>query len=244
MKKKFAIITAAVLSGAMLFSAGVFAARNYTVKVNDKVVNVDVKEINGSTYVPLRAVSQMLGAKVDFDPATSTIKINMPTSTTTQPTTPATSDTGNRKNPAALGTELSFTVKNTLDSYKGKISIEQVIRGEEALMQVQDANMFNDAPDEGYEYMLAKINIAITDNANDDKVVDISQADFTLVSSSGKDYNRKSVVAPEPSIDASLYKGASNNGWAVFQVKKDDANPVITFGRKYDGTGGVWFKTK
>jgi hypothetical protein len=49
-------------------------------------------------------------------------------------------------------------------------------------------------------------------------------------------------VDPDPSIDADLYPGASHEGWMSFQVAVDDSESLMTFGRKYDGTGGLWFK--
>lgn len=74
-----------------------------------------------------------------------------------------------------------------------------------------------------------------------DTTYDVSTGLFKAVSSSGKDYDSITVVEPAPSIEAKLYPGASNEGWVAFQVAQDDAKPLMTLGRKYDGTGGIWF---
>ncbi len=48
--------------------------------VNDKPVNSQTILYNGTTYVPIRTVSENLGAKVDFDTVTKTASISMPVS--------------------------------------------------------------------------------------------------------------------------------------------------------------------
>ncbi|MCR8656875.1 DUF4352 domain-containing protein [Paenibacillus endoradicis] len=106
-----------------------------------------------------------------------------------------------------------------------------------------EANRFNNAPPEGYEYLLVKINFKVTKNLVEDKAVSISDYDFKLVSAEGKDYDHKTIVEPDPEFSANLYEGASTSGWAAYLVKKDDT-PLLSFGRNYDGTGGIWFKVE
>ena len=50
------------------------------------------------------------------------------------------------------------------------------------------------------------------------------------------------IVTPRPEIDTKLYSGAKHQGYAVFKVELTDSKPLITFGRDYNGKGGVWFK--
>lgn len=83
MKKKILVITIALL---VAFSAGVFASSGINLIVNGvKVTGVDAKIINDTTYVPLRAVSQMLGAKVDWDAASRTVSISNDGTSTPKP---------------------------------------------------------------------------------------------------------------------------------------------------------------
>lgn len=59
-------------------TAGVLAASQINLVVNGKTVtDVEAKVIDGSTYVPLRAVSTMLGAEVSYDSATKTAYVNL-----------------------------------------------------------------------------------------------------------------------------------------------------------------------
>jgi hypothetical protein len=65
-----------------------------------------------------------------------------------------------------------------------------------------------------------------------------------LNSPAGEGYEHVSVVLPEPGLSSKLYAGASNKGYAAFKVKINDANPLLAYGRNYDGTKGTWFKLK
>jgi hypothetical protein len=62
------------------------------------------------------------------------------------------------------------------------------------------------------------------------------------VSQDGKVYHQAIEVEPDPQLDSTLYKGASNEGWVVFMVSPNDTKPKISYGVNNDGTGGIWFK--
>lgn len=139
---------------------------------------------------------------------------------------------------------VSQTVEvNGFDSnYSAEVTVEQVIRGAQALTMVKNANELNGPPKSGYEYLLAKINFKLLDIDGGKSLYLFGEADFNLVSQNGLVYNQTGEVEPDPQLDARLYKGASNEGWVVFLVKPDDTKPKISYGVNYDGTGGIWFK--
>jgi uncharacterized repeat protein (TIGR02543 family) len=152
-----------------------------------------------------------------------------------------------RSNPVGLNSPLSIWVgtfgsANYANDYEVRITLLETIRGDAAWQLIYQANMFNDPPESGFEYILAKVRFEYLTGPTPDTAYDVSPVWFDAVSSGGKDYTWVSVVEPDPSIDTYLYPGASHEGWVAFQVAKNDAKPVMTFGRKYDGTGGVWFK--
>ncbi|MFC5401319.1 DUF4352 domain-containing protein [Cohnella soli] len=240
MKKKLLIASTVMALVVASFSLGAYAAVKYSLVINGKSVKADIKVINGTPYIPITALSGNLkGVTTKVDSKTGIIKIDEPKPATTPP--PA-SPGLSRSNPASVGSTVTFGKKDYSDDYQVTLKVEAVIRGAEAWKLIQEANQFNDEPEAGYEYVLAKINAGVSKNAKGDSQVLISKYDFTLVSSSGKDYVRRATVLPDPELDAKLYVGASDSGWVSFQVKTDDANPLIAFGRSYDGKGGAWFK--
>jgi uncharacterized repeat protein (TIGR02543 family) len=153
-----------------------------------------------------------------------------------------------RGNPVGIGTPLSIWVGSSgvashhTNDYEVRITLLQIIRGSEAWQRIYEANMFNDPPEPGFEYILAKLRFEYLTGPTPDTAYDVSPVWFDAVSSDGKEYDMASVIQPDPSIRTNLYPGASHEGWVSFHVAQSDAKPVMTFGRKYDGTGGIWFK--
>jgi len=147
-----------------------------------------------------------------------------------------------RFNPAPIGTSLEIEFEEISEIYKARITLLELIRGEEAWSLIEEANPFNDPPEEGYEYILARVRFEYLEGPTPDTAYDLSPVYFTAVSEGGKDYERRFVVDPEPGIEADLYPEASHEGWVSFHVAIDDSKPTMTFGRDYKGRGGVWFK--
>ena len=139
-------------------------------------------------------------------------------------------------------TSLDIEFEYWLENYKARIMLLEVIRGGEAWKRIKEANIFNDPPEEGFEYILAKVRFEYLEGPDPDTKYDLSPLHFTAVSEDGKDYERPLIVDPEPSIGVSLYPGASHEGWVSFHVAIEDSKPTMTFGRDYKGRGGVWFK--
>ncbi|MEC0229303.1 stalk domain-containing protein [Paenibacillus alba] len=236
MKKK--LLIALGLSGiiAVSVAVGAYAASDIKLFVNGKKTEASVEIIDGSSYVPLKVVAEALGQEVRWDESKREIHIGKEEDT---------SSVGySRSNPAPFNTKLTFKKESILENYEGEVSIKDVIRGNDAWALIKNTNKFNSPPAESKEYMLVNATVKITGNQKKDTKVDISSAHFTLVSTQGKDYDAISIVTPEPAINTSLYVGAENSGWFALQVDKKDTSPLITYARAYDGTGGVWFKTK
>lgn len=198
----------------------------------------------GSTYVPLRAAGDALGVEVGWDGKNNRIYLGEGAAAVEggTSTTPASNIGFSRSNPAPIGKTVTYSIDDFIDKYTAEIKLEEVIRGEEAWKIIEAANSFNSKAPEGHEYLLARINFKVVSNKKEDATVSLSPVNFTLVSTSGKDYDFPMVVVPDPELRANLYAGASNNGWAAFIVKTDDKDPLLAFGRDYDGTKGVWLK--
>lgn len=238
-------ITIGAYAASNLQKIEVYLNKSLKVKVNGELLEITDSSgnpthpitYNGTTYLPVRSIGESVGLPVGFDPDSNTVLLGE------DKVVPPKSNIGlSRNNPAPIGTTVTATINDILQEYQATFKVEQVVRGDEAWTMIQQANMFNPPPSEGHEYILVKLTVEILKNSKPDATVRINGVSFTLVSESGKDYDYASVVEPKPALDANLYVGASNTGWAAFEVKTDDANPLLTFGRNYDGTGGIWLK--
>ena len=147
-----------------------------------------------------------------------------------------------RVNPAPIGTTLPVEYSELFDRHKAAVTLLEIMRGEEAWQLLQDANMFNDPPDPGFEYILARIRFNYLEGSGEDKPYEIYGSQFKAFSGDGCGYDTLSLVEPKPVLEATLYPGASCEGWVVFQVKEDDKRPLLTFERESYGKGKIWFK--
>ena len=66
MKKKLVISLALATTVIVSATAGAFAAAKINLIVNGKLSNAETKVIDGTTYVPLRAAAELLGAEVKY----------------------------------------------------------------------------------------------------------------------------------------------------------------------------------
>ncbi|WIF95036.1 stalk domain-containing protein [Caminicella sporogenes] len=208
------------------------------IAVNGKLVKADNILYNGTTYVPLRAVAEMLDKEVGWNKETRTASINDKGMKTKQDDVRY-----GRNNPAPIGVTQKVTVDDILNHYTAEVTVKEVLRGNDAWELIKKENMFNDKPKaEDEEYILAKIHIKIID-VEDDKKVDVSPVNFKIYSANNVEYDNLVLVSPpEPDLRTSLYAGGEHEGYAVYKVKKSDISPKLVYGQKYDGTGGIWFK--
>lgn len=192
-------------------------------------IDVDTTGISNNETVTVTAVSKLTGksSSINLD-----IKNNEESNTQ-----------NSRQNPFDIGKNNEVSMRsNDGTTFRANLCINQIIRGDEAWNRIKEANQFNDSPKDGYEYMLVDIKFSLIDSTDINTQFNLSRYNFALVSSEGKDYENASVVTPDPQLDSNLYKGASNEGWIAFQVKKDDEHPLIAYLKSYDGKSGFWFK--
>ncbi len=129
----------------------------------------------------------------------------------------------------------------TLDQfYDVRITVLEVLRGEQALALLKQASSSVQTPKSGLEYLLARIKfefIAKTGNYG------VSEDMFAATSPAGKEYDSFIVRQLKPSLNGRLYSGESLEGWVAFQVASEDHKPLMTFGQGgIQGPGRVWFQ--
>jgi hypothetical protein len=120
------------------------------------------------------------------------------------------------------------------------ITVLEVVRGEKAWDLVKTASPSNKYPDAGMEYVAARIRFVFGAKGDlGDLSYGIRDEQFALVSESGRQYERPSIVLPKPELNGRLYLGDSLEGWIVLLASMDDKRPLMSFGNNYNR---VWFK--
>lgn len=250
MKKDKKAFMVGVLCGSLVFGSLTAFAISYTAEpVNFKVLvngtefNSDppAMTINGNTYLPLRAVGDALGVAVNWNSELNQAEVGGGNVATT-PQLPANPSTDySRSNPAPLNTVQTINIDNWSEKYSVAVRIVEATRGETALKLLKENNKYNSDPDEGYEYILAKIALSVL-SVEEDKAIDVYPGNFTVFTQNNEEVKNKSMLSiPEPEFRSKLFAGGNLEGYCVFQVKKDDPAPKVVYELNYDGTGGAWF---
>jgi hypothetical protein len=222
-----------------------------TLAANTNVQSSDTSYVyqSGEFYLTINAANTDWKVEVWANPSPAPTPALTPAPTPTPTPAPTPSPGYSRSTP--VGTGIALTTKVNLTGaaagiiggeYEVRLTLLEVIRGTEAWQRIYARNQFNDPPKPGFEYILAKVRFEYLTGATPDTSYRISSVWFDAVSMGGKDYDGVSVVEPDPAIGATLYPGASQEGWIVFLVAQGDTGPLMTLGRESDGTGGIWFK--
>lgn len=231
------LLASLVLASVSFASTGSFTAlkASFKVLVNGVELKSDkpIVTIGGSTYLPLSDVSKALGIKVNFNTKKNQIEVGE-------------TNLGNNKavsfkNPGNIGSAQILTLNDYDGIKKFSVNLTSVLRGDPALYYLKSDYDSTKYPENGYEYLVAKIDFKVL-SLKKDTCYDVSGgSQFDLISQQGVEYEYSDVY-PKEYLDGNVYEGAEKNGVVVYKIKTSDLKPRIAFGRNYDGTGGVWFK--
>lgn len=163
-----------------------------------------------------------------------------PAPPTAKPTNPP-SLGSSRSNPAAIGTAAIWVDGSSQISQK----VLQVVRGDSAWQKIKAANMFNSPATSGTEYVLISLQ-GNYQKGDTNKTYELDPGNCVLVSSDGHIFQSfdNMAVPPAPDYRREVFPGATLTGWAVYSTFAGDPSPLLQCGRKYDGSGGVWFSLK
>ena len=109
---------------------------------------------------------------------------------------------------------------------KYEVGITDISWGDDRWVRVQNANSYNDPPEEGTEFLCVLIWIK---NIGDHPIEKISVLDFKTVSD-GTLFGCAWEVPPSPRLDIEgLFPGGEAEGWGVFIIKEGDTDPLFSF---------------
>jgi hypothetical protein len=130
-----------------------------------------------------------------------------------------------RSDPAPLG--------ETVITEDWEITVQEVVRGDQAWTMAQEANQFNDPPQEGMEYVAVRLHVRSIATA--DKTDDVTAFSFNTLGDQNVQYDVPSAVEPEPVLNASLYPGGQYEGWALYQAARGETNLLLVFDAGFSG---------
>lgn len=195
----------------------------------------------GTTYLPLRKVAELVGKDVNWDGATSTANIVEKTgATTVAPKTPIIppNSVNSRLNPARLNQKIVVTKESWDELYTLEITMTEVIRGQEAWDIIEAENMFNSPPKAGFEYMLTKFKVKVL-ASKDDKPLNLYTSAFEAVSNTGTEYTESGSAVVPSKLSGDVYQGSELEGYTYSLVAPGDS-PSIRYGLSYEDY--AWFK--
>ncbi|MFH1140544.1 MAG: hypothetical protein V1724_02485 [Chloroflexota bacterium] len=148
-----------------------------------------------------------------------------------------------RRNPAVPGTPLSSGGPSGAVGHSLRLTVSEVVRGPDALERLRAWNQFNGAPPAGSEYLLAWVKMEYLTGPSADTLIEISTDRLTVVTSDGREMQKPLYCSGvDPEYGGRLYPGGSLEGWACLYVPVADQQPLLTYARNSDGSGGLWWR--
>ena len=184
------------------------------VKIKDKKINSQATSLKSKD----KEINKL---KIEVKKLKDQLKNNTPTA-------PSTGELGKSRDKAAkINQTVNVKNRDTLDGNQNfELTLTEVVAGQQAWDMIKAANSFNDAPDPGMKYVLAKFKVKVL--SLEKEPMEINNAYFKAVSKNGVMYDDFfSIVAPKPDIRTKLYRGSEFEGWTYFMVNENDSPKVV-----------------
>ncbi|MBS3947199.1 MAG: hypothetical protein KGZ57_02680 [Dethiobacter sp.] len=201
MKKGLIVIL--VLS--LVFAGGVWASPAITLIVNGQRATAEVRVINGVSFLPLRAVAELLGVPVHWDGKTRTITVG--TRTPVQTPVPVTPPTGTRQNPIPIGTQARVGQNWNVTVLEINSNAWDIVRA---------TNQFNEPPVQGHHFVMARVRVSYVGTKSESPWIGLN---LRYLGADGITYRSGIGVIPNSLSDiGEMFPGAvaeGNIGWSV-----------------------------
>ena len=154
--------------------------------------------------------------------------------------------------PAPTGARLSGIVEcgrgyTTHELYNMNITLQEVIRGENAWKRLRKVSNANKPADEGFEYVLARVKFEYSARGKPGLCIHkLTPKQFIACSSEGDEYPNADIGLPEPELKGDLRSGDTLEGWIALLVPESDKTPLLYYsadsGKAVMHGGNIWFK--
>jgi len=133
--------------------------------------------------------------------------------------------------------------------YDLKMTVLEVVRGEEAWKRIREAGVSNKPAPAGSEYLLARVRLEYKARGTPGLCIHpVLPEQFTAYSADGEEYAAAAVVVPKPEMRQPMKSGDSLEGWVAFVVAQTDKAPLMSYSADAGGAvqhgGGKWFLLK
>lgn len=130
-----------------------------------------------------------------------------------------------------------------IEAYDATLTLLEIVRGDDAIDLLKEADSTNKVHDKSDDYILARISFKMkARGAPGDKTYDLDRPlQFTAFSDDFEEYETPAVVLPEPRLKRTVAADQYAEGWIALKVRKQDAQPLLMFD---PSSGGAWSRGK
>lgn len=141
-----------------------------------------------------------------------------------------------RSNPIFPGQGVAFAWTLGDETFELLLYLNDVIRGEEALDLVMEANPFNSEPGAGKEYVIAIFQMYLLDADSENSKIEVGQWDFEAVDRTGKVMNFEYVdgTIRDSENMLTLYEGGNGMFFLPIITSTDDVPYIVM-------SDSIWF---
>ncbi len=153
--------------------------------------------------------------------------------------------------PALSGVTLTGIVEcgrgyTSHELYDMRITLVEVVRGDEAWKRIREASSSNKAAEPGLEYVLARVKFEYYARGAPGLCIhQLGPQQFSAVSLDGQDYQIAQIVVPKPELRKDMKSGETVEGWIAFSISQQDKGPLMTYSADQGGAiehgGAKWF---
>lgn len=142
----------------------------------------------------------------------------------------------NKSNPLPIGTKAYFEINEGFDKFIGSVSINETIKGEDALKNLQEKY---DSPQNGYTYILVKVNLEILASEKPGASLSMNNHRFMYIDGATQ---KKTPSFMFSEYSPSIAEGESFNGWVGFMIPESYQSGMIVLSSSSDRQNALWMK--
>jgi hypothetical protein len=115
-----------------------------------------------------------------------------------------------------------------------EVKVLEVKTGEDAIAVVKEGSEFNDEAPNGFAYVAVKVSARYLGVESVDQPKIIDGLDFSITGAKGTVYEKVFVTEPDPALGATLFPGASTEGWVILAAPPEETKLALVYEPTFD----------